>query len=170
MLTEFAAAQRRPGLPSPTERDEQNRLYREILRVASPSTPEYQPLGFLGLVGFLPRYGFTSDTVLLHPAGAEEPIVQSAPVAVTEFAPGNLVYARGRRLKVRRLDPPPVDEASAGPHHRDNVLSQGRRCDPCEYFTTNPLEKSCPHCGLDLKARAVLRLTGVFASGGAISS
>jgi replicative superfamily II helicase len=170
LIEEFKKAQAKPGIPAPAEKEAQDRLYREILRLAQPSSPEYQPLGFLGLVGFLPRYGFTADSVLLHASGSDEPIVQAAPVAVTEFAPGNVVYARGRRLKVRRLDPAPVEEASAGPEHRDNVLSHGRRCDACEYFTTNPLEKACPTCGADLVAQAVLSLTGVYASGGAISS
>jgi hypothetical protein len=91
-------------------------------------------------------------------------------VAVTEFAPGNVVYARGRRLKVRRLDPVPVEEASVGPEHCDNVVSHGRRCDACEYLTTNLLEKSCPTCGADLVVQSVLFLTGVYASGGSISS
>lgn len=170
LLDEYNRARRAPGIPSKAEKDFQDRLYREIVRLAKPSTPEYQPLGFLGLVGFLPRYGFTAESVLLHTPGSEEPIVQAAPVAVTEFAPGNVVYARGRRLKVLRLDPPPVEEASAGPEHRDNVVSSGRRCDACEYFTTNPLQKACPTCGSDLVAQAVVSLTGVHASGGAISS
>ena len=170
LVEEFKKAQAAKGIPSPTEKEFQDRLYREIVRLGEPSSPEYQPLGFLGLVGFLPRYGFTADSVLLHAAGSDEPIVQAAPVAVTEFAPGNVVYARGRRLKVRRLDPAPVDEASAGSEHRDNVITQGRRCDACEYFTTNLLEKSCPGCGADLVAQAVLSLTGVYAIGGAISS
>ncbi len=170
LLDEYNKARRAPGIPSKAEKDFQDRLYREILRLAKPSTPEYQPLGFLGLVGFLPRYGFTAESVLLHTPGSEEPIVQAAPVAATEFAPGNVVYARGRRLKVLRLDPPPVEESSAGPEHRDNVVSSGRRCDACEYFTTNPLQKTCPTCGSDLVAQAVVSLTGVYASGGAIST
>jgi replicative superfamily II helicase len=170
LVGEYKKAQAAPGIPAPAEKEFQDRLYREILRLAQPSSPEYQPLGFLGLVGFLPRYGFTADSVLLHAAGSDEPIVQAAPVAVTEFAPGNVVYARGRRLKVRRLDPAPVEEASSGPEHRDNVISHGRRCDACEYFTTNLLEKACPSCGADLVAQTVLSLTGVYASGGAISS
>jgi hypothetical protein len=158
------------GIPSKTEKDFQDRLYREIVRLSSPSSPEYQPLGFLGLVGFLPRYGFTGESVLLHPSASDQPLVQAAPVAVTEFAPGNIVYARGRRMKVHRLDPAPVEETAVGPEHRDNVITQGRRCDACEYLTTNPLEKSCSGCGADLVAQAVIALTGVQASGGAISS
>jgi hypothetical protein len=138
--------------------------------MANPSTPEQQPLGFLGVVGFFPRYGFTGRSVLLHARGSDQPLVQAASVAVTEYAPGNIVYARGRRLKVTAFDPAPVEESSVGPEHRENVLSAARRCDACEYLTEDPLEKACPDCGQDLVAQPVLHLTGVGAGGGQISS
>jgi DEAD/DEAH box helicase/Domain of unknown function (DUF1998)/Helicase conserved C-terminal domain len=159
-----------PGLPSPTRKEYQDRLYRELARLSNPQTPQYRPLGFLGLVGFLPRYGFTADSVLLYPPGGDDPIVQSAPVAVTEFAPDNVVYARGKKLKVRRLDPTPVEEASAGAEHRDNVLSTARRCDSCDYLTGDPLIKQCPECNRDLVSQGVIRFTGVRGSGANISS
>lgn len=159
-----------PGLPSPARKEYQDRLYRELVRLSNPQTPDYRPLGFLGLVGFLPRYGFTSDSVLLYPPGGDDPIVQGAPVAVTEFAPDNVVYARGKKLKVRRLDPTPVEKASAGAEHRDNVLSTARRCDSCDYLTGDPLIKQCPECNRDLVSQGVIRLTGVRGSGANISS
>jgi hypothetical protein len=170
LVEEYQRLRGKLGLPSETEQKYEHRLLAEIQRLAEPSSPEYQPLGFLGLVGFLPRYGFTGVTVLLHPPFGDEPIGQAAHVAVTEFAPGNMVYARGRRLKVRRLDPAPIPEADAGAEHRDNVLRDGRRCDKCEYLTFEPLEKSCPTCGADLVTQRVVQLTGVAGSGGAISS
>ena len=157
LVEEYQRLRGKLGLPSETEQKYERRLLAEIQRLAEPSSPEYQPLGFLGLVGFLPRYGFTGETVLLHPPFGDEPIGQAAHVAVTEFAPGNVVYARGRRLKVRRLDPAPIPEADAGAEHRDNVLREGRRCDECEYLTFEPLEKSCPACGRDLVTQRVVR-------------
>ncbi|MDP9300832.1 MAG: DEAD/DEAH box helicase [Actinomycetota bacterium] len=170
LVAEYKKSLLAKGIPSKPEKDFQDRLYREIVRLSQPASPEYRPLGFLGLVGFLPRYGFTGETVLLHPSGDDEPLAQTAHFAITEFAPGNLVYARGRRLKVHRLDPPPVEEASAGTEHRENVISRGRRCDRCEFLTTDPLEKVCPSCKADLVAQPVLTLTSVAAGGGAISS
>ncbi len=158
------------GIPSQAKKDYQDRLWRELARLSEPSTPEYQPLGFLGLVGFLPRYGFSGEAVLLHPAGSDEPLTQAATVAITTFAPGNVVYARGRRLKVRRIEPAPVPEASAGPEHRDNVVVGGRRCDRCELYTTDPLQKACPICGDDLVGQDALVLTGVGAAGATISA
>jgi very-short-patch-repair endonuclease len=157
-------------VPSQAQAALEDRLRSELNRLAEPRSPEYQPLGFLGLVGFLPRYGFTGTSVLLHPPQGETPIVQAGRVAVTEFAPGNLVYARGRKLKVYRLDPVPVPESAAGADHRDNVLREGRRCDTCEFLTFNPLERTCPHCGEDLLQQPVVELTGVWASGRAIGS
>jgi hypothetical protein len=170
LLEEFKKAQAKPGLPSRHEKEYLDRIYREIARMANPSSPDQQPLGFLGVVGFFPRYGFTGTSVLLHPRGADEPLVQAGGVAVTEYAPGNLVYARGRRLKVDRFDPAPVEEASIGPEHRENVLSLARRCDACEYLTEEPLEKTCPTCNADLISQPVLHLTGVAGGGRQISS
>lgn len=170
LLDAYKQSKNAPGLPSQARKDFEDRLYRELVRLGEPRSPEYRPLGFLGLVGFLPRYGFTADSVFLYPPGGADPIVQSAPVAVTEFAPDNVVYARGRKLKVRRIDPTPIEESSAGVEHRDNVLSHARRCDRCDYLTGDPLVKSCPECGVDLVSQLVLGLTGVRAGGGTISS
>lgn len=170
LLDAYKQSQGAPGLPSQARKDYEDRLYRELVRLGEPRSPEYRPLGFLGLVGFLPRYGFTADSVFLYPPGGADPIVQAAPVAVTEFAPENVVYARGKKLKVRRLDPTPVEEATAGAEHRDNVLSEARRCDRCDYLTGDPLVKSCPECGTDLVTQRVIRLTGVRGGGGNISS
>jgi ATP-dependent helicase YprA (DUF1998 family) len=158
------------AVPSRVEQDMERRLRVELERLSAQSSPDYQPLGFLGLVGFIPRYGFTGQSVFLHLPRAEQPIVQAAWIAVTEFAPCNIVYARGRKLKVRRLDPAPVLEGEAGAEHRDNVLRPARRCDACEYLSFDPLEKACPTCGADLIGQEVIELTGVRGGGGAISS
>lgn len=170
LLDEYRELRRAPGVPTRADQELERRLLTELQRLAAPRSPEFQPLGFLGMVGFLPRYGFTGDSVLLVPPGGEDPIVQSASVAVTEFAPGNVVYARGRKLKVRRLDPAPVAESEGGPDIRENVLRSARRCDACELLSFDPLVKSCPGCGADLVTQDVVVVTGVRGSGKAISS
>jgi very-short-patch-repair endonuclease len=170
LLRELIELRRAGGLPTKVERDREERLRDELVRMAEPRTPEYLPLGFLGLVGFLPRYGFTGESVLLHPPRGEEPIAQSGVVAVTEFAPGNTVYARGRKMKVQRLDPAPVPQGEAEAGHRDNLLREGHRCDACEFLTFDPLMKTCPTCGSDLVAQSLVEFTGVSASGSPISS
>ncbi|MDY0062609.1 MAG: DEAD/DEAH box helicase [Myxococcota bacterium] len=170
LLAEYNRLRRSSGIPTQQEQEEERRLLLELERLAQPATPEFQPLGFLGLVGFLPRYGFVGTTTLLHLPQGEAPIGQSAWVAVTEYAPENLVYARGRKLKVRRLDPQPVPEAEAGAEHRENVLREGRRCDACEFLTFDPLVRACPECSQDLIRQPVVELTGVRASGNVITS
>ncbi|MGH9074905.1 MAG: helicase-related protein, partial [Acidimicrobiales bacterium] len=170
LLDEFAALRRGLGVPSKADQDLEGRLRRELEGLAGQKTPEHQPLGFLGLVGFLPRYGFTGSSVLLHPPLADALLVQRAWVAVTEFAPDNIVYARGHKIKVRRLHPAPVPESSAEPDHRDNVLREARRCDDCEVLVFDPLVKACPGCGQDLVGQRVVELTGVRGAGAAISS
>lgn len=164
----YAIATRRR--PSEAERKQRDRLERELDRLANPASPDFLPLGFLGLVGFLPKYGATGARTLLSVPGSEAPIDQAAHVAVTEFAPGNLVYARGRRLKVTRLHPRPVPDVEAAAEFRENVIADGRRCDTCGTFTTDVLVKACPDCAADLLPQAVIRLTGVRGSGAAISS
>lgn len=170
VLAEFKALRAHLGVPTEREREYEARLFAELRGLAQPKGPEGQPLGFLGLVGFLPRYGFTGESVLLHTPFGDQPIVQSGAVGVTEFAPGNVVYARGRKLKVRALEPKPVLAADAAEYRRDNLLQVARRCDDCEYLTFDPLEKSCPSCGDDLVTQHTVGLTGVLGSGGAISS
>ncbi len=170
LLGELKKSRQAKGMPTKIDQEYEARLRQELQRLAQPQSPEFQPLGFLGLVGFLPRYGFTGETVLLHPPRGETPIGQSSVVAVTEYAPENVVYARGRKLKVRRLDPAPVSESEAGAEHRDNVLRQSRRCQDCAFLTFDPLLKACPTCKQDLISQQVIELTGVRGGGGAISS
>lgn len=170
LLDELEGIRRTRGVRTQEEKAAEDRLEAELLRMANPSSPEQLPLGFLGIVGFLPRYGFTGDSVLLYPSRSEEPITQSAQVAVTDFAPGNIVYARGRKLRIRRLDPPPVDESEAGAELRDNVVRKAWRCDDCEFLTFDPLTKSCPMCREDLVGQTTIRLTGVRGGGAPISS
>lgn len=170
LLDEYEKFKRKKGVPTKAEEAYERRLLAELRRLASPAAIEHRPLGFLGTVGFLPRYGFTGTSVLLHVQGQDEPIAQAGWVAVTEFAPANIVYARGRRLKVQRLDPAPVEESDAGWEHRDNVLRQARRCDRCEFLSFDPLTKSCPHCESDLVSQTVIELSGVRGGGGSISS
>lgn len=145
------------------------RLQHELERMARPRSPEQLPLGFLGLVGFLPKYGATGERALLTVPSSEAPIDQAAHVAVTEYAPGNMVYARGRRLKVTSLSPRPVEDVEAVTEFRENVIKQGRRCDHCQTFTTDLMTKACPACNQDLVDQMAIRMTGVRGSGATIT-
>jgi hypothetical protein len=155
--------------PTDEEKKQRDRLEFELDRLAKPSSPDFFPLGFLGLVGFLPKYGASGERTLLSVPGSAAPIDQTAHIAVTEYAPGNLVYARGRRLKVTRLHPRPVLDVEAASEFRENVIKAGRRCDKCATFTTDVLVKACPTCGDDLSEQPAIQMTGVRGSGAAIS-
>jgi ATP-dependent helicase YprA (DUF1998 family) len=170
LLDELRRLSSVPGVPTKADEEARSRVLSELRRVAEPASPEYQPLGFLGLVGFLPRYGFTGESVLLHQPGTAEPIVQAGRVAITEFAPENVVYARGRKLKVRRLDPPPRHEGDVTSELRENIIRVVKRCPRCAVLSFNQLVKACPTCGSDLPSQPVIELTGVRATGGSISS
>jgi hypothetical protein len=137
----------------------EQRLFVELTRLAEQKSAEHQPLGFLALIGFLPRYGFTGETVLLHPPRGEAAIGQAGVAAITEYPPDNVVYARGRKMKVRRLDPPPVKESGAGAEHRENVFRKARRCRDCAFLTVDLLVKACPSCSQDLITQNVIELT-----------
>ncbi len=106
---------------------------------------EYRPLSFLGLAGFLPRYGFPGAAVAVRDEKERE-ITQAAAVGLTEYAPGNRVYVGGRKLRVDRIlfrsalraDP----RQSAGTY---------RYCLRCNYASTWSLAAECPYCGEPLQ-------------------
>lgn len=66
------------------------------------SDQQYYPLSFLATVGFLPRYGFTGDMVSVTD-DRQRQISQAAAIGITEYAPGNIVYVGGRKIKVERI-------------------------------------------------------------------
>lgn len=63
---------------------------------------EYYPLSFLAEVGFLPRYGFPGNLISVEDRSGRH-ISQSAPVGITEYAPGNIVYVAGQKLQVQQI-------------------------------------------------------------------
>lgn len=101
---------------------------------------EYRPLSFLANVGFLPRYGFTGDLVVVRD-DKERQVSQVVSVGVTEYALGNLVYVAGNKLLVNRV------------HFRhgskDDPLENAqtyKRCLQCSYMTTQLTAQECPFC------------------------
>lgn len=75
------------------------RAYQEITQ-----DPERAyPLSYLADAGLLPSYQFPTDTFSLDPGVQDTPtLFRPAPIAVEEFAPGNLVYANNHKLKTIR--------------------------------------------------------------------
>jgi hypothetical protein len=101
---------------------------------------EYQPLSYLAKVGFLPSYGFPGNTVIVRD-DSEHQIAQVASVGVTEYALGNMVYVRGRKLQINRIH-------FKGGAHADPLQHAipYKYCLTCSYCTEQETAQECPYC------------------------
>ena len=61
-------------------------------------------LSYLGSVGFLPSYAFPTDTAVLSLSGLADELNHDAARALRDYVPGQLVYARGSKWLVDRVD------------------------------------------------------------------
>lgn len=110
------------------------------------------PLSFLAEAGLLPSYQFPTDTFSLDPGVQDTPtLFRSAALAVEEFAPGNLVYANGHKLKTIRA----IFAGSWTPYGivgaKTNLESSGLArvfyfCEACD-MSTEAARNECPVCG-----------------------
>ncbi len=128
--------------PTEAEKRIEDRL-REALEVLE-SDQRYRPLSYLAQVGFLPRYGFPGDMVVVRDTKERE-IAQAAAVGITEFAPGNIVYVAGRKLKVERI----LFEGGTEKDPRLNAKPY-RFCPKCNFVTTTETDQECRHCAQTL--------------------
>ncbi len=125
----------------PTSADqERERRLTEVLETLEQDL-QYRPLSFLGLVGFLPRYGFPGAAVSVRDEKERE-ITQAAAVGLTEYAPGNRVYVSGRKLRVDRI----LFRIGLRADPRQNAETY-RYCPYCNYASTWSLVAECPYCG-----------------------
>ncbi len=75
------------------------RAYRELTQ----DQEKAHVLSYLSDCGLLPSYQFPTDTFRLDPGVTDTPTLQRAAwMALFEFAPGNLIYANGHKLKTIR--------------------------------------------------------------------
>lgn len=130
--------------PTLADHERERRLV-EALNVLEQDL-QYKPLSFLGLVGFLPRYGFPGAAVAVRDEKERE-ITQAAAAALTEYALGNRVYVGGRKLRVDRI----VFRSGLRADPRHNAESY-RYCLRCNYASTWSLATECPYCGEPLQA------------------
>jgi ATP-dependent helicase YprA (DUF1998 family) len=109
-------------------------------------------LNFLSTKGMLPAYQFPIDTFSLDPGVADTPtLYRPSAIAIEEFAPGNYVYANGRKLRSIRVLFPGGPGTLAGREGRTDAETSGRlqafhfcgRCDEVVESGTN----RCPRCG-----------------------
>ena len=130
---------RRKVVPNQEERDRERRLTHAIERLQNDH--RNFPLAYLARFGVLPRYGFSGNTVVVRDDKQRE-IAQVAAVGITEFAPGNLVYVAGRKLRVDRI----LFRGSSREDPRTHA-EMVRYCESCNFVTYEPTAQECDHCG-----------------------
>ena len=108
-------------------------------------------LNYLSNDGLLPSYQFPTDTFSLEPGVNDTPTLRRpAWVALFEFAPGNLVYANGHKLKSIRAYFEGRNRAAAAGTEAGHLEASGRVrpfcfCVKCG-FASEEVVNSCPYC------------------------
>jgi hypothetical protein len=112
-------------------------------------------LNYLSMQGLLPAYQFPVDTFSLDPGVADaQTIYRPASIAIEEFAPGNYVYANGRKLRSIRVLFSGGPGAAGQGLARSDAEAAGRLqsfhfCESCEEVVEAP-RSQCPRCNSDL--------------------
>lgn len=93
---------------------------------------------YLQSVGFLPGYGFPGESIILMAGDRLDPITRDAAIALTEFAPHNLLYVAGSRYSVDTLTLDEMDRHSARPPLKF--------CPKCDWVEPSPDANYCGKC------------------------
>lgn len=149
----------------PSRESEQKRRAR--LRAYGELTTDREKafaLTYFADVGLLPAYQFPTDTFALEPGVGDTPTLRRpAWIALFEFAPGNMVYANGHKLKSIRA----FFEGGARSASRDRGSDQSGRvetycfCGNCG-FATREIVNNCPVCHEAIRDRADVALIDSF--------
>jgi ATP-dependent helicase YprA (DUF1998 family)/very-short-patch-repair endonuclease len=121
-------------------------------------------LSYLSDVGMLPSYQFPTDTFSLDPGVGDTPTLRRpAWIALFEFAPGNMVYANGHKLKSIRAF---FDGGSKSPTSIRDADQSGRVerfcfCDACGHASSDT-SNNCPQCGKPIERQAEVALIESF--------
>ena len=124
-------------------------------------------LNYLSTRGLLPAYQFPLDTFSLDPGVADTPtLYRPSAIALEEFAPGNFVYANGRKLRsIRVLFPGGPGTAVERPTATDAEASgrlQGFHfCHECEEAVEAATNR-CPRCDTALPAATDIVFVDAF--------
>lgn len=108
-------------------------------------------LNYLSVQGLLPAYQFPVDVFSLDPGVVDTPtLFRAAAIAIEEFAPGNLVYANGRKLQSIRVLFAGGPGAGARATGGTDAESSGRIrrfqfCRSCDEAVEGP-RNDCPRC------------------------
>jgi hypothetical protein len=146
------------------ESDQKARARQRAYRELTTDREKAFVLSYLSDVGMLPSYQFPTDTFSLDPGVADTPkLRRPAWIALFEFAPGNMVYANGHKLKSiraffegdRRTGP-----GDRGAEQSGRVERYGF-CDQCGFAAAEVLN-SCPQCKSLVRNAAEVALIDSF--------
>jgi Domain of unknown function (DUF1998) len=148
-----------------TRESEQKRRARErAYRELTTDREKAFVLSYLAEEGVLPSYQFPTDTFSLDPGVADTPTLRRpAWIALFEFAPGNMVYANGHKLKSIRAFFEGSRRSGSGEHGADQTGRVERFCfcDQCG-FAAKEIVNNCPHCGYRIANQAEVALIDSF--------
>lgn len=149
---------------STRESDQKRRARERAYRELTTDREKAFALTYLAEAGLLPSYQFPTDTFALDPGVGDTPTLRRpAWIALFEFAPGNMVYANGHKLKSIRA----FFEGGARSAAGDRGADQSGRveafcfCDHCG-FATRETVNSCPSCGSEMRNREDVALIDSF--------
>lgn len=119
-------------------------------------------LTYLADAGLLPSYQFPTDTFALEPGVADTPTLRRpAWIALFEFAPGNLVYANGHKLKNIRAFFAGGGRRVAGAADAGGQVESFCFCDECG-FASRTIVNACPRCASPIVRTAQVALLESF--------
>ena len=148
-----------------TRESEQKRRARErAYRELTTDREKAFVLSYLSEEGVLPSYQFPTDTFSLDPGVGDTPTLRRpAWIALFEFAPGNMVYANGHKLKSIRAFFEGGRRAGAGERGADQSGRVERFCfcDHCG-FAASETVNNCPRCANPIRSQAEVALIDSF--------
>ncbi len=115
---------------------------------------DFYPYRYLASEGFLPGYNFPRLPVRSFlRTDNEGGTYLSRPrfLALSEFAPQNVIYHEGRKYRVTRMSVPPSGLS----------LSRAKVCANCSYFHPDHTTELCEQCGTPLRAQGAELLTNL---------
>ena len=112
-----------------------------------PEESDFYPYRYLATEGFLPGYNFPRLPVRVYVKREDksEFIASSRFLAITEFAPHNIIYHEGAKYQ--------IDRALLTPKQAEERLLRVKLCTFCGYVHEGEEEKSadvCAYCGANL--------------------
>ncbi|MEW6246510.1 MAG: DEAD/DEAH box helicase [Nitrospirota bacterium] len=148
-----------------TRESEQKRRARErAYRELTTDREKAFVLSYFAEEGVLPSYQFPTDTFSLDPGVGDTPTLRRpAWIALFEFAPGNMVYANGHKLKSIRAFFEGGRRSGPGDHGADQTGRVERFCfcNQCG-FAAKEVVNNCPQCGHRMTDQAEVALIDAF--------